>query len=299
MSAPVRDLFLPRKAGRRWGALALSILLHALLFLGWITGRPPDAVRRPFLPIALVPPTVDGPRAAEFTYRPAGREPGTQRGHGIPLLTVPKAGPVAVLAPLPAPARLPADTGPAPIQNPIGRIGIGLGDGKLWVRPLPLPPRELAERLSKKTHAELVDSAVTAIVQGYLDSIAKEPANRGAELPSWTTKVAGRTFGLDAKNIYIGGLKIPAAVLALLPLPAGNVDQDRAYRHLQDLRTDLLHAADRAATLEDFKAAIKELRLQKEREREFDRNQRTPPPPPAETEPGTPAPPEPAPAPQP
>ena len=298
MSAPVRDLFPPPRARRRWRALAVSILLHALLFFGWITGRPPDAVHRPFLPIALVAPTVDGPLAAELTYRPAGREPGTHRGRGIPLLAMPKAGPVAVLAPLPAPARLPAHTGPAPIQNPIGRIGVGLGDGKLWVRPLPLPPRELAERLSKKTHVELVDSAVTAIVQGYLDSIAKEPANRGAELPSWTTKVAGKTFGLDGKNIYIAGLKIPAAVLALLPLPAGNVDQDRAYRHLQDLRTDLLHAADRAATLEDFKAAIKELRLQKERQREFERNQRTPPTPP-EAEPETPPPPAPAPAPQP
>ena len=29
----------------------------------------------------------------------------------------------------------------------IGRIGPGLAEGRLWVRPLPLPPRELAERL--------------------------------------------------------------------------------------------------------------------------------------------------------
>ncbi len=61
---------------------------------------------------------------------------------------------------------------------------------------------------------------MTAIVQGYLDSIAADPSSRKAGLPSWTTNVAGTKFGLDSSNIYIAGLKIPAAVLALLPIPA-------------------------------------------------------------------------------
>jgi hypothetical protein len=146
------------------------------------------------------------------------------------------------------------------------------------VRPLPLPPRELAQRLSKG-HAELVDSAVTAIVQAYLDSIANDPSARAATLPSWTKEIAGKKFGIDSKNIYIAGLKIPAAVLALLPIPAGNVDQNRAYNHLMDLRADLQYAAQRAATLEEFKTVIREIRERKEREREFERNQRTAPPP--------------------
>ena len=62
----------------------------------------------------------------------------------------------------------------------VGSIGPGLADGRLWVRPLPLPPRELAKRLTKR-HAELVDSAVTAIVQGYLDSIANDPSAQRAD----------------------------------------------------------------------------------------------------------------------
>ena len=72
-------------------------------------------------------------------------------------------------------------------------------------------------------------------------------------MPSWTTEIAGKKFGLDSKNIYIAGLKIPAAVLALLPIPAGNIDQNRAYNHLMDLRADLLYAAQRAQTMEEFK----------------------------------------------
>lgn len=178
---------------------------------------------------------------------------------------------------------LPPDTGSvqpdgaAPARSPlIGRIGPGLGEGRLWVRPLPLPPKELAQRL-EQTHAELVDSAVTAIVQGYLDSIAMDPAARNVGLPSWTTQVAGKKFGLDAKNIYIAGLKIPAAVLALLPLPQGNIDQNRAYNHLMELRSDLQQAARRAENLDEFKDMIRDMRLRKEREEERARNQRLTP----------------------
>jgi hypothetical protein len=176
--------------------------------------------------------------------------------------------------------QLPADTGGTARRRPplIGRIGPGLAEGRLWVRPLPLPPKELAKRL-EKTHVELVDSVVTAIVQGYLDSIAMDPAARNVGLPSWTTQVAGKKFGLDSRNIYIAGLKIPAAVLALLPLPQGNIDQNRAYNHLMELRSDLQQAARRAENLDEFKAMIRDMRLRKEREREFERNQRTAPPP--------------------
>jgi hypothetical protein len=125
----------------------------------------------------------------------------------------------------------------------------------------------------------LVDSAVTAIVQAYLDSIANDPSARDQTLPSWTKEIAGKKYGIDSKNIYVAGLKIPAAVLALLPIPAGNVDQNQAYNHLMDLRADLEYAAQRSANLDEFKAMIREMRLRKEREREFERNQRTAPPP--------------------
>ena len=182
---------------------------------------------------------------------------------------------------LPAPEPLeqpPPQTGSEARRSGAARIGPGLAAGRLWVRPLPLPPRELAQRLSR-SRAELVDSAVSVIVQEYLDSIANDPASKNVGLPSWTTEVAGRKFGLDSKNIYIAGLKIPAAVLALLPVSGGNIDQNRAYNRLMDLRSDLLHAARRAETLEEFKEVIREIRMRKEREREMERNQRTAPPP--------------------
>ena len=98
-------------------------------------------------------------------------------------------------------------------------------------------------------------------------------------MPSWTTEVAGKKFGLDSSSIYVAGLKIPAVVLALLPIPAGNIDQNQAYNHLMEMRADLQQAAQRAANLEEFKQIIRDIRARKEREREFERNQRTAPPP--------------------
>lgn len=287
---PLSELGLPPPRRWPWLALAVSIGVHGILLFGYIEGRVPTPPKRPSEILLMLPPA-DGPTAVEMPFRtpaPPGRTgPGpSPRQPTRPVL--PSRPEAVTVLPQPRPAPVAPDTGGAPVPEPqpsIGRIGPELANGRLWVRPLPLPPKELAQRLSKERHAELVDSAVTAIVQAYLDSIAAEPASRDQALPSWTTEVAGKKFGLDSKNIYIAGLKIPAAVLALVPLPAGNIDQNRAYNHLMDMRADLQYAAQRAENLEEFKTMIREMRLRKEREREFERNQRTAPPP---EEPATP-----------
>jgi hypothetical protein len=265
----------------------VAVAVHAVVFLfGRIQGRLPEIPRRPGQIVVLAPPS-EGPREVPMMVPRRGEEPAGRRGRGpapTPALPRPKPEtPVVVEERPPRPAVEHADTGPSPAapRRPtlIGRIGPGLAEGRLWVRPLPLPPKELAERLSQEKHVELVDSAVTAIVQSYLDSIAADPASRNTGLPSWTTTVAGKKFGLDSSHIYVAGLKIPSAVLALIPIPAGNLDQNRAYNHLMDLRSDLYYAAQQSQNLQEFKAMIRDMRLRKEREEEFKRNQRTAPPP--------------------
>jgi hypothetical protein len=285
------DLGLPSRRPWPWIAIVASLILHSFLLFGWVGGRLPKVPHRPSQLIVLAPPS-EGTDEVPMRYQlpeavapRSGRQLADSR-RGTPgrrpvrpaLRNPPEA--VAVL-PEKQPDHVMADTGSAPKVQPqtqFGRIGPGLAQGRLWVRPLPLPAQELAQRLTK-TRAQLVDSAVTAIVQAYLDSIANDPATKNQGLPSWTTELAGKKFGLDSKNIYIAGLKIPAAVLALLPIPAGNIDQNRAYNHFMDLRADLLYAAQRAQTLDEFKQVIREIRARKEREREFEKNQRTAPPP--------------------
>jgi hypothetical protein len=273
-----------------WIAVAASILVHILLLFGWITGRLPDVPRFPRQLIVISQPA-DGPEQTTMRYQlpelvgeqgtaevPTPRR-GTARARATrpELPTAPEAVTVLPKPETRDPPEADSASTPAAVAR-ASRIAPGLAEGRLWVRPLPLPPQELAQRLSR-SRAVLLDSAVSAIVQAYLDSIANEPASKNVGLPSWTTEVAGKKFGIDSKNIYIAGLKIPAAVLALLPISGGNIDQNRAYNRLMDLRADLLYAAQRSQTLEEFKQAIREIRLRKEREREFERNQRTAPPP--------------------
>jgi hypothetical protein len=272
---PQFEFHLRKRPPWPWVAVAASILVHCLLLFGWITGRLPDIPRFPRQLIVISQPA-DGAEQTTMRYllpEPVGEQgtsevPGPRRGTTRAPATRPELPtvPEAVTV-LPEPERRDlseADTGSAAASR-ASRIGPGLAEGRLWVRPLPLPPRELAQRLSR-SGAEL-------------DSIASDPASKNAELPDWTTEVAGKKFGIDSKNIYIAGLKIPAAVLALLPISGGNIDQNRAYNRLMGLRADLLYAAQRAQTLEEFKQVIREIRLRKEREREFERNQRTAPPP--------------------
>ena len=269
------DLLLPPPGRLPRLALAASAGVHLVLFLTvTIEGRLMEgpALPAPRMTLIELPPYRD----AEITApRPNPPERVTTP------LTDPDDAPVAALAE--APLEPPAGVPEAPVDTAEsaapgrGRIGPGFARGRLWVRPLPLPPRELAQRLTR-SHTELVDSAVTAIIQTFLDSVALDPASRAAQLPSWTTTIAGSKFGLDSKWIYVAGLRIPAAVLALLPIPAtGN--ESRAFDRSGEMYEDLRRAAQRAATLDEFKGAIREIRERKEREREFERNQRTAPEP--------------------
>ena len=120
---------------------------------------------------------------------------------------------------------------------------------------------------------------MTAIVQGYLDSIASDPSASAQALPSWTKEIAGKKFGIDSKNIYIAGPQDSGGRAGAAADSGGNMDQNRAYNHLMDLRADLQYAAQRAENLEEFKEMIRDMRIRKEREHEFEQNQRTAPPP--------------------
>jgi len=263
-----------RWTSTRIAALAISVAIHALLFLVVIDGHLPTVPERvTTLVLAPQPPDDERTRTLPFFL------PRLDQGQGFrrqPLSPTPAVPPDTVPRQLPPPQTFePRDTAVAH-RAPAGRIGPGLGDGRLWVRPLPLPPRDLAARLGK-SHVELVDSAVTAIVQAYLDSIAREPGADQVPLPDWTTTVSGLKFGLDSRNIYLAGLKIPAAVLALLPLPAAGNQQHALDHEGAWIAEDLRRAAQRAVTLDEFKRAVRDLRERKKQEQEFQQAQRQPP----------------------
>lgn len=280
----MRDLFLPK--GRQpgdWKAGLASLVVHLIVLA--IPGTYIYQAARQLPEVQLL--RLDARlQAVDMFYQPREQIPvrppppiEVERAVAAEAPAPPAAEPIGAPTGFPSPR---VDTGGrAPRPGPEGPEVIGglrpaLGDGRLWVEPLPLAPGDLARRLTR-SHYELLDSAVTAIVQAYLDSVIAAPTPYGNAPPSWTTKIGGKTFGIDSRFIHLGGLRIPTALLALLPLPAvSNVDL-RYAQQAAAMRQDLIMASQRSQTMEDFKKAVKQIREEQERKRELERNQRLTP----------------------
>ncbi len=284
---PFRSITFPR--ARQWSgvAIAISLAVHAGIVAiktgVWSRSRP--LAER----VVLVPIGTEGPRAVEMTYREpsgGGGARSRQRTSGVSSLPRPETGPVPEPTPTPDSIVAAIDE-PTAVDSAVrvpgrprgrARVGPAYGEGNLWVRPLPLPPQDLA-RAVIRTQAEIADSVVTVIVQAYLDSVlATAPDN--APLPNWTTKIGDQQLGIDSRWIYLGPIKIPTALLALIlpSVSSAEMSDYTKFRQLQQMRADVQFAARRAERMDDFKRAIRELRAQREREREFAKNQRIPPP---------------------
>ncbi|HEX3927126.1 MAG TPA: hypothetical protein VHW65_03955 [Gemmatimonadales bacterium] len=193
----------------------------------------------------------------------------------------PPATVTAAAAPPPPPPA--ADVAKAPVATlppaPTGIVRPQYGSGQIWVRPLPVSPEELTEALTGRTVKQVDDSIVTKIVQTYLDEMATENRLHPQGAPSWTTRIGGKTVGLDQKWIYLGPIKVPTALLALLPIKmrSANISEYEFDKQLEQMRSDLYEAARRTANYQDFKEAVKELRAQTQHDRDFLKAQHTAP----------------------
>ena len=188
-------------------------------------------------------------------------------------------------APPPPPAApVPADTGVTmPAYDPnANRIvpAPQVGDGRLWVSPRPGLPAAVAEAIYGDTAAQHIAAIdrLKAMVDTLNQVIDQEQRER--RRPSWTAggTPGNPTWGIDSQYIHIAGIKIPTTVLASLGyitlkggrslLPQGNFDEELRNRQLGDMRADLLRAADRAQTLQQFRRYVRELRERKQAERD-------------------------------
>ena len=276
-------------------AVGLSVVVHAVLAVGLIAlfRRSPlaDTVTRL---IVLSEPT----RPVEHPVALRRLAPPQQVPAELDLTVGPRVierrGAQAITTPLRGGGGVP---GGGLAGGGIGRLAPRYVSGHLWVAALPLTPEEIASRLEyfvaigglgagvgagegtgNGIHGELIDSAVTAIVQSYLDSVAAEPGAEFQELPSWTTEIAGMDFGIDQNWIYFAGLKIPAAVLMLLPIPnVGNYFEAKNNQYLMEVRREIYYSAWMADTREEFKENVRKLRERKQHEWEMARNQRVAP----------------------
>lgn len=214
-------------------------------------------------------------------FIPGARE---QQARGPTLQTSrrPPAPPPAQPPPTSA-ALSPSDTGLSmPAYDPdASRIAPApaVGDGRLWVSPRPPLPADVAAALYADTAGQKI--AAVERLRSMVDSMNQvvDVMQRERQRPSWT--VGGGDgeipkFGIDSQYIHIAGVKIPTMALAMLGslLPQGNFDESKRARQLQDMREDLLRAADRAQTFQDFRRYVRELRARKQAERDAEERRR-------------------------
>jgi hypothetical protein len=176
----------------------------------------------------------------------------------------------------------PTDTGVSlPAYDPnAGKVAPApqVGDGRLWVSPRPGLPAAVADALYGDTTARL-NVAVTRL-RAMVDSLNQvlDVIQRERQRPSWTIGgTPGKPeWGIDSAYIHVAGIKIPTMALALLGnlLPQGNFDESMRARQLQDMRDDLLHAAARAESFQQFRRYVRELRERKQAERDAEERRR-------------------------
>jgi hypothetical protein len=133
-------------------------------------------------------------------------------------------------------------------------------DPRVWLPPGPV-------YTAPKTPAQRLDSALALRVKEHNDSLAL--AHSGKAPGDWTFEKNGQKYGIDQNKIYLGKLKLPTALLALLPLnhsAIGQNHQESVTRAQQ--QAEIFYQAQQSLNEEDFKDAVKRIRQRKERERE-------------------------------
>ena len=256
------------RVGRAWWVTAV---LHVVAVILFVT-VPWQAPRRPDYIMLLPPDTI-----AFTPYRDTRQN----RARGPTVGTSRREPPPEAPPPTPPSPATPADTGSSlPAYDPnASLVAPHVGDGRLWVSPRPALPSTVADALYGDTVGR--NEAAIGRLRAMVDSLnlIYDEVQREGRRPTWT--VGGGEggmpkFGIDSQFIHIAGIKIPTMALALLGnfLPQGNFDEGMRARQLQGMREDILRAADRAQTFQDFRRYVRELRERKQAERDSERRRR-------------------------
>lgn len=200
---------------------------------------------------------------------------GRRGGDGSPAADVPAP---ALVPPTVIPDRIPpapAGDAPAPVTG-TGPL-VGGGGPTRGVRPSYTGPQVWATPgrilVAPRTTAQVIGDAIRADVGQITDSVLALGPRR--DPTDWTVEHDGRKWGIDQRAIRLGPVSIPTALLALLPINAqANPITSQRERQINYMQRDIAFHAQRSINENEFKTAVRNLRLRKERERAEQQQQR-------------------------
>jgi len=257
-------------------SIAVSIAVHAVVVfaLASLTIKIPEILRQAPVPIQTTTVRyVPVPPAPARSAQPRG-------GNGGSSARIRRPTQATVLAPTSIPTAPPVAAPPTPAPSTGVRVGnanrrgdAGIGAGVTIGIPdsrIALDPNALG-RLPLSA-AQRADSALSAIYGQYLDSVRAAQANPGRAPGDWSWGGKnGDKWGWDQNGIHVGGITIPNAVLAALPLNMGpggtNMNSITNQRTEAFIQSDIAFHAN-AMTEDEFRAAVKRIRDRVDRERQ-------------------------------
>jgi hypothetical protein len=154
-----------------------------------------------------------------------------------------------------------------PVIGSRPEIGSSYGTGRLWVGPLEGRLGVVGPSTDAATHVARVDSAIRAKILAFIDTMPPD-SFATPPLAPWVTEIDGKKWGIDGTWLYLGDLKLPSAILALLPISQGNYYQAKEAAELQAIREQIIRAARQSQTNADFRRYVREIRERKDAERE-------------------------------
>jgi hypothetical protein len=266
----------PERPG--WGIL--SLLFHLVVIALFIVFSGPTARERQVDFIVLSSPrdSGDGPQAVDMPGGFLGDQGSGSGGRGGRGGRVDTTSAIRIpfdpsnVQPLGLVAARPTGLGGDSVggEGPIGTgrvLGPEYGDGRLWVWATEAGLGVVGPSETAELHVARVEDAVREKLRAFIQDMPRDSFAL-APPPDWTTELDGRTWGVDQQWIYLGDIKIPTMLLALLPLPqGGNYEQAQRAAELAYMRQDIIQAARRAETAADFKRYIEEIRKRKDAER--------------------------------
>lgn len=277
----------PPRGSPAWFLASIAVHVLVVLSLLLISGR----TRQLGVSYILLDGTPIGPVVQyDMPYFPGGGgQGGVEGGTGVarprsapaaPGVGTPGQGPPGLEPPVVVGPPAPAERGGLGVAPGRRILGARLGDGRVWVRPWDALAAAIAgmgeDESDTAAHIARIDSVVAVRIMAFLDTLSPDSMALPMLKP-WVTEIGGQKWGIDGGWIYLGGIKLPSAILALLPLPQGNYEQAQHDGDLQRIREDILQAGRRAESAAEFKHYVEETRKRRDAEREAKKNQRVKP----------------------
>lgn len=255
-------------------SVAVSIAAHVALFAGlaaitfhyplYFASRPAPMTETTIRYVRVTPAARAGGGGGSRSTSPRSAVPRTV----VAPTSIPETVPVQAVPTTPVPATgvsVGAKASTARASSVAAGVQPGIPDSRLALNPMD------AGHLFK-TDAQKADSALSAIYDMYLDSVRVAQKNPGRAPGDWSWGGKdGDKWGWDQKGIHIGGITIPNAVLAALPLnigPSGsNMNALTEGRADAFMRSDIQFHAN-AMSEDDFRSTVNRIRARKDRERQ-------------------------------